>query len=151
MVLWIRFVDCEMMCVLIVMWLCGGDLIVDRLCMLVRDSCRVFGMGVVDIVRMCIFCCSFLNFFFCVILKCCFLLIMSRLRFLKVRFLLSSWWVLMRMLILLVVSFLEIVCILVLVCECEIILMCIGKLVNWWVKVFRCWFVRIVVGVSMVI
>lgn len=77
----------------------GGVLIIDKFLSLYMVIWSVFGIGVVDKVRVFIFILIFLIFFLCWILKCCFLLIINKFKFLKIMLLFNNLCVLIIILI----------------------------------------------------
>lgn len=112
--------------VCIVSWFGGGVVMIERLCSLVIVMFNVCGIGVVVSVSRCMLVCMVFSVFFWCMLKCCFLLIIIRFRFLNFMFGCSRWWVLMIMLIVLVVIFFSLVLIFLLVLNCDSIFICSG-------------------------
>lgn len=132
-------------------WFFGGVVRVDILWMLVMVIFSVCGMGVVFMVRMLMLVFSFLSVFLCLMLNCCFLLMIIRFRFLKMICLVRMWCVLIIMLIVLLRSFCSVSWIFLLVWNCDSVCIFIGKFVKCFVNVFMCCLIRSVVGMSIVI
>lgn len=103
----------------------------DRFCIFIIDMCKVCGMGVVVRVKILMLVLSCFKCFLCLMLKCCFLLIIKSFRFLNWMFLDKIWWVFIMILILLFKSFWLVFFNFLVVLKCDIRVIVIGKFLKW--------------------